>query len=212
MIAVGVARPSASGQVMTTTVIANSSAVWTPAPTSHHTRKVPIPPISATSTSQNAARSASRCPGALEFWASCTSATIWASTVSEPTFVARTRRVPVVLIEAPITCEPGVFGHRQALAGDHRLVDLGVAVLDGAVDRDLRARTDEQQIPGDDLGGGNLDGFAVAQHYRHRWGQLQQGADGLVSPAAGPHLEPVPKQDERRQHGGGLVEHLAAAG
>ena len=103
MIAVGVASPSASGQVMTTTVIANSSAVCTPAPTSHHTRKVPTPPISATSTSQNAARSASRCPGALEFWASCTRATIWASTVSEPTLVARTRRVPVVLIEAPIT-------------------------------------------------------------------------------------------------------------
>ena len=48
-------------------------------------------------------RSASRWPGALEFWASCTSATICASAVSAPTRVARTRRVPVVLIVAPIT-------------------------------------------------------------------------------------------------------------
>ena len=49
MMAVGVARPRASGQVMTTTVIANSSAVCTPAPTDHQTRKVTVPPISATS-------------------------------------------------------------------------------------------------------------------------------------------------------------------
>jgi len=67
MIAVGVARPKASGQVMTTTVIANSSAVCTPAPDASHTAKVRVPPTRATSTSQNAARSASRCPGAFEF-------------------------------------------------------------------------------------------------------------------------------------------------
>jgi hypothetical protein len=39
----------------------------------------------------------------LEFCACCTKATIWASAVSEPTLVARTRRVPVVFTEAPIT-------------------------------------------------------------------------------------------------------------
>jgi hypothetical protein len=38
-----------------------------------------------------------------------TRATIWASTVSEPTLVARTRSVPVVLIDAPITSEPGAL-------------------------------------------------------------------------------------------------------
>ena len=40
MIAVGVARPSASGQVMTTTVIANSSASVDRLPASSHTAKV----------------------------------------------------------------------------------------------------------------------------------------------------------------------------
>ena len=65
--------------------------------------------MSATRTSQNAARSASRCPGALEFWASWTSSTIWARAVSEPTLVARTRSVPVVLIDAPMTADPAVL-------------------------------------------------------------------------------------------------------
>ena len=110
MIAVGVASPSASGQVITTTVIANSSAVCTPAPAASQTAKVRVPPISATSTNQNAARSASRCPGALEFCASCTRATICARAVSAPTLVARTRSVPEMLTDAPITCAPGVFG------------------------------------------------------------------------------------------------------
>ena len=87
MIAVGVARPSASGQVMTTTVIANSSASTTGAPTSDvpDDEASTRPPISATSTSQKAARSARRCAGAFEFWASWTSLTICASAVSAPT-------------------------------------------------------------------------------------------------------------------------------
>jgi hypothetical protein len=76
MIAVGVARPSASGQVITTTVIANRIAVGSVAPASSQTTSVNVPPMSATSTSQNAARSASRCPGAFEACASWTSATI----------------------------------------------------------------------------------------------------------------------------------------
>ena len=70
MIAVGVARPKASGQVITTTVIANSIAVLKLRPARSHTTKVRVPPTSATNTSQNAARSASCWPGAFEFWAS----------------------------------------------------------------------------------------------------------------------------------------------
>ena len=107
MIAVGVASPSASGQVMTTTVMANSSASWTSRPTTkYQTTKVSAPPMSATSTSQNAARSASRWPGALEFWASWTSLTICASAVSEPTAVARARSVPFLLMVAPMSWSP----------------------------------------------------------------------------------------------------------
>ena len=108
MIAVGVASPSASGQVMTTTVIANSRASWAERPTTtYQTRKVARPPINATRTSQKAARSASRWPGAFEFWASWTSLTIWARAVSEPTARVRARSVPRPLIVAPIRRSPG---------------------------------------------------------------------------------------------------------
>ena len=47
--------------------------------------------------------------------------------------------------------------HRQAFAGDHGLVHFAVAVLDDPVDRDLRAGTYQQQVAGDDLGGGHFD-------------------------------------------------------
>ena len=61
MIAVGVASPRASGQVITTTVIANSIAAANERSLkSSQTASVSAPPISATKTSQNAARSASR--------------------------------------------------------------------------------------------------------------------------------------------------------
>lgn len=68
MMAVGVASPRASGQVMTTTVMANNMAAPSErSVASSQTVKVTAPPIRATKTSQNAALSASRCPGALEF-------------------------------------------------------------------------------------------------------------------------------------------------
>ena len=101
---------------------------------------------------------------------------------------------------------------REALAGDHRLVDLAVAVLDDAVDGDLRAGADDEQVADDDLTGRDLDGLAVALDQRHRRGQVQQGADRRVGAAAGAHLEPVTEQHERGQHRGGLVEDVAAAG
>lgn len=59
MIAVGVARPSASGQVITTTVIANSIALASGCPARSQVSSVAAPPMSATNTSQKAARSAS---------------------------------------------------------------------------------------------------------------------------------------------------------
>ena len=109
--AIGVASPRASGQVMTTTVIANSSDSCAEAPAAQYqTAKVARPPSSATSTSQKAARSARRWPGAFDAWASWTSLTICASAVSEPTAVARARRVPVLLIVAPTKADPGPFG------------------------------------------------------------------------------------------------------
>ena len=149
MIAVGVARPSASGQVMTTTVMANSSAMvsgWSE--NSAQAAKVAAPPSRATNTSQNAARSASRWPGALEFCACCTSATIWASAVSAPDLGGPDPQGAVGVDGRADDLATRGLVHRQALPGDHGLVDLGLAVLDDAVDRDLRAGADQQQVAG----------------------------------------------------------------
>ncbi len=90
MMAMGVARPSASGQAMTKTVMVRvraNSRVWPRI--QNQIPKVSRPMTMAASTSHWEARSASSWAGALEFCASCTSLTIWARAVSAPTRVAR---------------------------------------------------------------------------------------------------------------------------
>src|SRR5512136_172359 len=114
MTAVGIAKPSASGQAMTTTVIAKVSAQTVLSipdgmikpPKKYQPKNVASPNTTAAATSHWAARSANLCEGALEFCAICTSLTICARAVSAPTFVARNLNVPVLLIVAPITVEP----------------------------------------------------------------------------------------------------------
>ncbi|OIQ71294.1 hypothetical protein GALL_470890 [mine drainage metagenome] len=88
--AIGVARPSASGQAMTNTVMVSASASSSGCPrTTYQDTKVATPIRTAITTSHCDARSANNCAGALEFCASCTSLTICASAVSAPTLVAR---------------------------------------------------------------------------------------------------------------------------
>jgi hypothetical protein len=66
LMAAGVAGSSASGRVMRTTALANSSESPTSRPTMRcQTTSVRLPPTIATRTSPHAARSASRCPGRL---------------------------------------------------------------------------------------------------------------------------------------------------
>ncbi len=152
---------------MTTTVIANRIAVGNAAPTRSHTRNVRLPPINATRTSQNAARSASRCPGALEFCASWTSFTICASAVSAPTFVARTRRVPTVFTVAPITSEPGAFstGMDSPVTIDSSTSDSPSSTRPSV--GDLRAGgADQHEVAGNDLGGRDLYLVTVTDHDR----------------------------------------------
>ena len=213
MIAVGVARPSASGQVMTTTVMANSSAMVSGSVgeqrpggegggaaeqgDEHQPERGPVgQPL----------------PGGLGVLRLLHQRDdLGQRGVGADLGGPDPQRAVGVDGRADDLAARGLV-HRQALPGDHRLVDLGLAVLDDAVDRDLRAGPDQQQVPGDDLGGGHLDLAAVAEHDRPGWGEVEQRPDGVVGAAAGAHLEPVPEQHERGQHGGGLVEHLAAAG
>src|SRR6266540_1128021 len=209
MIAVGVASPSASGQVITTTVIATSSASKTGRSTTpNQTKNVPSPPISATRTSQNAA-------------------------LGEP--LRRRLRVLRFLNELHDLRKGGVradrrrirpqdalfvdrgadelvawpLRHGQALAAHHRLIDRGLACNDFGIDRDLRAGPDQEQVA-DLYLCRRLFGLLVGANddcLRRR--EVQERADRIVGTAAGAHLEPMAKEDERRQEGGRFVEHVA---
>ena len=78
----------------------------------------------------------------------------------------------------------GRLVHREALARDHRLVEIAVAFDHLGVDRHLGARADQQQVTDHDLRGRHLDRFAVAQHDRHRRGEVEEGADRVVGATA----------------------------
>jgi hypothetical protein len=109
-IAVGVARPSAQGHAMISTVTnateANSSAGW--GPKSNHSTNAAMATTSTTGTNTPATVSASRWTGALAVWASSTIRMICPSAVSLPTRVARNTTLPVVLTVPPITSSPGL--------------------------------------------------------------------------------------------------------
>ena len=122
--------------------------------------------------------SASRCIGTLEPWASSTRRTIWASAVSSPTAVVRIRTEPVVLRVAPMTGSPAVLSTGQALAGQHALVDGGGAADDDAVDRDLLAGTDPDDVADDDLLDRDVDLDVVPEHAGGLRCQPDQGGDG----------------------------------
>jgi hypothetical protein len=59
------------------------------------------------------------------------------------------------------------------------------------------------------LSGRDFDTLPVTDHEGLRGGQIEQGADGIVGPTTGAHLEPVAEQNEGGQHGRGLVKDLS---
>ena len=215
MIAVGVARPERVGAGDDHDGDREQQrGRWTSAPTTQtRRRRSAAPPISATSTSQNAARSASRCPGALEFCASCTSCDD-----------LRQRGVRADLGGADPQRAVGVdrraddlvarrLVHRQALAGDHRLVDLGLAVLDDAVDRDLRRRggpaagrrpRPRRWAPRPAAPSRSTTALGGARSSRARMASL--------APPRARISNQCPSSTNAVEHRGGLVEDLAAAG
>ena len=102
----------------------------------------------------------------------------------------------------------GVLVHRQALARDHRLVDLAVAILDDPVGGDLGARSDDHQVADEHLSRGDLELAAVTLDEGLRRREIEQRPDRVVRATTSAHLEPVPQEHERREHGGRLVEGL----
>ena len=125
--AVGVARPRAQGQAMTSTATVDTMAsVATPRSGFTHGRKVPPMTREAiafgrtsqavrvsramamtTGTKMAVTRSAKAWMGTFEPWASSTSLITWARKVSLPTRVARTRSSPSWLTVAPMTSSSG---------------------------------------------------------------------------------------------------------
>ena len=93
---------------MISTAIADTSARVNAGagPATNHTVKVTIATAMTAGTKYPETASASRWIGALDACACRTIVMIWASMVSAPTFSARTRSDPVVLMVAPMTGSP----------------------------------------------------------------------------------------------------------
>ncbi|KAF5053511.1 hypothetical protein DSECCO2_397590 [anaerobic digester metagenome] len=114
MMAVGVARPRAHGQAITSTVMkmvrekvkACSSGAKAGTPRKYQAKKATSAMVMTVGTNIAETRSASLWMGALATWASSTSLTIWARAVSLPTLVALIRRRPLPLMVAPMTSDP----------------------------------------------------------------------------------------------------------
>lgn len=107
MSAVGVARPSAHGQAMTSTATAAVNAADGPDPRRSHATRVSSASASTTGTNTPETRSARRCTAALPFCASATRRAVRASWVSAPTRVARTTSREPTATVAPTTSSPG---------------------------------------------------------------------------------------------------------
>ena len=111
MMAVGVARPMAHGQAITTTLMkaVRASVRCGSGPGTNQTTNV-APAMTRTSgTKTSLTRSARRWSGTFVPWARSTRSTIEARTVSRPTRVARITRVPDAFSVAPMTSSPGAF-------------------------------------------------------------------------------------------------------
>ena len=104
--AVGVARPSAHGQAITSTETAALNARGTSCDTTSHPMRVRSEITRIVGTKIAETRSARRAMGAFVSWAAATSSPIFASVVSDPTRVARTVSDPEVFRVAPVTASP----------------------------------------------------------------------------------------------------------
>ena len=107
MMAVGVARPSAHGHEMTSTLMACDMAVSSVEPPSIHTANVTTATTMTTGTNTPDILSAIFSMGAFVDVASSTSRMMPASVVSSPTRSARMVNHPVRFTVAPVTASPG---------------------------------------------------------------------------------------------------------
>mmetsp|Transcript_61822 Transcript_61822/g.146361 ORF Transcript_61822/g.146361 Transcript_61822/m.146361 type:complete len:238 (-) Transcript_61822:323-1036(-) len=110
MMAVGVARPRAQGQAMTSTATALMSACSQSPVTTAQPRKVASAMPRTTGTNTALTRSTMRWMGAFAAWADSTIRMMRASVVSAPMAVVRTVSAPSALMAPPVTLSPTALG------------------------------------------------------------------------------------------------------
>src|SRR5215218_3007077 len=199
----GIARPSACGQAITSTVTVRSTAL-PGSPRSNQAAKVTTPTPTANQNSSAAARSASAWARERDACARSTSRRMPASAVASPTAPTRTRIAESAINDPATTRSPTdlATGLDSPVIGDHRLVQLGGAVHHHAVGRHPPAGADQHQVADVQLGGRDGPGAAVVDQLGvvgQQRRQVVQGAGGLPE---GAHLQPVPEQhdhDQQRQ-------------
>src|SRR5215212_1340512 len=104
----------------------------------------------------------------------------------------------------------GPLGEGNALPRDQRLVYARLAHYDLAVHGHLVAGPKHDGVIETHLAAGDLHLFAVPDNGRLRRHEIEERPKGVVGTAPGAHLHPVAEEDEGDEHGGGLVERLAA--
>ena len=110
MIAVGVAKPRAQGQAITSTATAFRMPVWASPAASHHPRKVSAATPITAGTNTAATRSTKRWTGALAACAPSTRRTMRDSVPSAADAVASASSRPSPFIAPPTSGAPGSFG------------------------------------------------------------------------------------------------------
>ena len=101
------------------------------------------------------------------------------------------------------------LGHRDRLAGDHRLIDETLALDHLAIDRDALAGADLDDVARDDILNGH---FPAAAHPRGSGLKPHQPLDRLGRAPLGPRLQHPAQQDQRDNDRGGLVIDMNRAG
>ena len=105
----------------------------------------------------------------------------WAAYASRPTLVAVNAPPPATTKLPDITWSPGCLEDRVGLAGQQRLVDLqAVGLQHLAVDDDLVAGPELDDVAEHDLGGGDLGGDPVAPDAGPGLADDRQGVQGLL--------------------------------
>ena len=196
MIAVGVARPSAHGQAISTTAMAWASACVAGAPPSSQPPAVtPAMPMTP-GTKTEEIRSASFWTGSLALCASSTMRTICASTVSWPTAVARSVSAPFWFMQPPITLSPAALPTGMLSPVSIDFVDRRTAGDHFAVGRHPLAGPHQQDFAGDD--GFDIDDHldAVAEDGGGRRLQFDELADRFAGLALGTLFQIAAEQHE----------------